>query len=81
MRSPVRFWPELSSSQRRFEPLSSGSPGQGKAELAVNMRAVATRQPPNLALRKVKMSWNGGCLALVADLVVGLVNFEVIVRG
>ena len=57
MRSPVRFWRELSSSQRRFEPLSSGSPGQGKAELALNMRAVATRQPPNLALRKVKMSW------------------------
>ena len=35
MRSPVRFWPELSSSQRRFEPLSSTSPGQGKAELAL----------------------------------------------
>ena len=39
MRSPLRFWPELSCSQGRFEPLSSRSPGRpsrkhGKREVA-----------------------------------------------
>jgi NADH-quinone oxidoreductase subunit I len=59
MRSPVRFWSELSSSQRRFEPLSSRSPGQGKAELALKAHESSRERGPisprfrgELALRR-----------------------------